>query len=275
MNILPASLQSRVFEHLDRLVDYSQVREKVVTLVQGQKNPDAMEANNVYEDDSRWAEEEEAAWQANEEEMMDLANLALITCHRCKKKGHMARDCKSSPKGGKANGKGTRFMGAYSGKGGNPSSPALCPGCGKSGHQKEKCWKLHPELAPAKFQKKVQGVDDEEELGAIIPICSVEPLDPLSCPGNTNFDKQFPVLSREIKIQNKYTLLEDDNDKWDPSGSKSVIGSVFVTTPMNKLQKISSRRIKMGNGVKSNYHLYLYLYQRNHLSSRGLRYLRQ
>ena len=69
--------------------------------------------------------------------MMDLANLALITCHRCKKKGHMARDCKSSPKGGKAFGKGTRFMGAYSGKGAGPSGPAF-PGCGKSGHVKEK-----------------------------------------------------------------------------------------------------------------------------------------
>ena len=74
-------------------------------------------------------------------------------------------------------------------------------------------------------------------------------MDPLSCPGNTNFDRQFPVLSREIKVQNKYTLLENDNDKWDPSGSKSVVGSVSmtipnVTTPINKLKKISSRRIK-------------------------------
>ena len=98
IHILPASLQSRVFEHLDRLVDYSQVREKVVILVQGQKNPDAMDTSNVYEDEPRWTDEEEAAWIAEEEAMMDLANLALITCHRCKKKGHMARDCKSSPK---------------------------------------------------------------------------------------------------------------------------------------------------------------------------------
>ena len=248
VNILPASPQSRVFEHLDRLVDYAQVREKVVTLVQGQKNPDAMEANNVYEEDYRWTEEEEAACIA-EEEAMDLANLSLITCHRCKKKGHMARDCKSSPKGGKARGKGTRFMGAYSGKGGSPSGPA-CPECGKPGHSRDKCWKLHPELTPAKFRKKVQGVEGEEDQLGVIEICSVEPLDPLYCHGNTNFEKQFPILSREIKVQNKYTLLEDDNDKWDPSGNKSVIGSVFLTTPMNKLQKISSRRIKTGEWSK-------------------------
>ena len=34
VNLRPAWLQSRVFEHLDSLVDYSQVREKVVALVQ-------------------------------------------------------------------------------------------------------------------------------------------------------------------------------------------------------------------------------------------------
>ena len=161
----------------------------------------------------------------------------------------MARDCKSSPKGGKAGGKGTRFMGAYSGKGGSPSGP-VCPECGKPGHSRDKCWKLHPELIPAKFRKKVQGVEGEEDQLGVIEICSVEPLDPLSCRGNTNFEKQFPILSREIKIQNKYTLLEDDNDEWDPSGNKSVVGSVFVTTPMNKLQKISSRRIKSGEWSK-------------------------
>ena len=114
-------------------------------------------------------------------------------------------------------------MGAYSGKGGvNPPGPA-CPGCGKSGHAKEKCWKLHPELAPARIQRKVQGVEDDEEIGGI-QICSVEPLDPLSCPGNENFDKQFPVFSRKVEVQNKYALLENDNDKWDPSGIMSVEG---------------------------------------------------
>ena len=43
LNILPATLQSRLLEHLDRRVDYAQVREKVVSLVQSQKNPDAIE----------------------------------------------------------------------------------------------------------------------------------------------------------------------------------------------------------------------------------------
>ena len=50
LNILPSALQSRILEHLDRLVDYAQVREKVVSLVQMQRNPDAMDTNMVYDD---------------------------------------------------------------------------------------------------------------------------------------------------------------------------------------------------------------------------------
>ena len=56
-------------------------------------------------------------------------------------------------------------MTGYSpGKGGErPKAPEPpCPSCGKHGHGKEGCWKLHPELTPAKFRKKVQGVEGEE-----------------------------------------------------------------------------------------------------------------
>ena len=38
LNIQPATLQPRLLEHLDRLVDYGQVREKVVSVVQMQRN---------------------------------------------------------------------------------------------------------------------------------------------------------------------------------------------------------------------------------------------
>lgn len=39
LNILPSALQSRILEHLDRLIDYGQVREKVVLA-----SPDAKES---------------------------------------------------------------------------------------------------------------------------------------------------------------------------------------------------------------------------------------
>ena len=48
LNILPATLQPRLLEHLDRLVDYGEVREKVVSLVQMQRSPDAMGCSQVY-----------------------------------------------------------------------------------------------------------------------------------------------------------------------------------------------------------------------------------
>ena len=104
-------------------------------------------------------EEEDAVPEAEgyteEEEAMGLAALTDVFCRRCNKKGHFARNCKLPPpvwKGGKAGGKGTRFMTGYNpGKGGQgrakPPGPP-CPHCGKNGHGKEGCWKLHPELTP-------------------------------------------------------------------------------------------------------------------------------
>ena len=47
LNILPKALQSRILEHLDRLPDYTQVFEKVVSLVQSQRNPDAMDCSLI------------------------------------------------------------------------------------------------------------------------------------------------------------------------------------------------------------------------------------
>ena len=45
LNILPNALQSRLLEHLDRLTDYKEVRDKIVSLVQSQRNPDAMDCS--------------------------------------------------------------------------------------------------------------------------------------------------------------------------------------------------------------------------------------
>ena len=85
LNTLPAPLQPRLLEHLDRLVDYGQVREKVVSLVQMQRSPDAMGCSQVYGE-----EEEEMVPGANgyteEEEAMGLAALADVVCRRCNKK---------------------------------------------------------------------------------------------------------------------------------------------------------------------------------------------
>ena len=110
--------------------------------------------------------EEEAGGYTEKEAAIDLAALADIGCMRCSKKGRFARKCKLLPPafspGGKSKGKGTRSMSTYGGKGGANSPGPQCPGCGKPGHAKEKCWKLHPELAPSRTKKKVQGVEEDE-----------------------------------------------------------------------------------------------------------------
>ena len=53
-------------------------------------------------------------------------------------------------------------------------------------------------------------------------------------------EKQFPAFSSEVKIQNKYELLNDDNDKRESRGVKSVL----IPPSLTRLKKISSRRIK-------------------------------
>ena len=47
LNILPQTLQARVLEHLDRLTDYSLLREKIVSLVQLARSADAMHTSAV------------------------------------------------------------------------------------------------------------------------------------------------------------------------------------------------------------------------------------
>ena len=100
LNILPHALQSRLLEHLDRLLDYKQVREKIVSLVQSQRNPDAMDCS-LLDGGSQPVQSEDEAIEAEgyteEEEAMDLAALADVVCRRCNKKGHVARNCKLHP----------------------------------------------------------------------------------------------------------------------------------------------------------------------------------
>ena len=95
LNILPSTLQPRILEHMDRLVDYGQVQEKVVSLVQMQRNPDAMDCSQVYGEEDEGTEEE-AEGYTEEEAAMDLAALADIVCRRCNKKRPLCKELQTA-----------------------------------------------------------------------------------------------------------------------------------------------------------------------------------
>ena len=179
MNVLPASMQSRIMEHMDRLKTYKEVRDKVVTL--SRNSEDAADIGNL--DDSQaggllaagewggWWQNENLGWhgpEPDEEAPADIQGLADIKRHLCGGMGRYARSCATpNPKGGGKGGKTGSYKGGPKGgpKGGKPQgkggkSQQICPTCGKTGHGKERCWVTYPELQ-RKPAKKVQGVEGE------------------------------------------------------------------------------------------------------------------
>jgi hypothetical protein len=70
------------------------------------------------------------------------------TCFKCGKAGHLQKDCKE-------------------GKTTTSQSGGFCSGCGVKGHNKAKCWKLHPELKPTGSKgTKTGGIEKDKETKA-------------------------------------------------------------------------------------------------------------
>ena len=103
LNILPKTVQSRVYEHLDRLTTYEKVREEVISLVQVARGPNDMHCSNVNntEEEERRPEEE---WWPVEEEAYAGALTPDTQCYRCGGKGHLSSSCGTPKEEG--NGKG-------------------------------------------------------------------------------------------------------------------------------------------------------------------------
>ena len=121
MNVLPAAMQNRVMEHLDRLKNYAEVREKIVALCQTASGLDEADCGQVEHD---WQDGCGGNWQEEDwSEEADLQELADMKRHRCGGQGHMARNCSTPAKGngkaGKSGGKGQGQQGRKgAGKGG-------------------------------------------------------------------------------------------------------------------------------------------------------------
>ena len=80
-------------------MDYGQVREKVVYLVQMQQSPDAVDCSQVYGEEEEMVPEAEG--YTEEEEAMDLAALADVVCRRCNKKVISPGTASSLPRRGR------------------------------------------------------------------------------------------------------------------------------------------------------------------------------
>ena len=82
LNILPAAVQGRVYEHLDRLTTYEKVREKIVSLVQVSRGPDDMDCSLVDRGgEEQWPEE--GWWPEENQEGEKDVNAFSTECYRC------------------------------------------------------------------------------------------------------------------------------------------------------------------------------------------------
>ena len=91
-NILPATIQSRVYEHLDRLTTYDKVRGKVISLVQVAKGPGDVDCGSLNVDaDEQWPDY--TNWWPDKEETDIGAFTPETQCFRCGGKGHISTTC--------------------------------------------------------------------------------------------------------------------------------------------------------------------------------------
>ena len=183
----PDELQGAILEHVDRLREYSQVKEKMVMILDARgrlKDPNAMDVGYAGVGDEEWG----GSWPEEQE-------VAAVGhgdhCYRCGGMGHMANDCPTpkgkgkgkedrafNAKGGKnqqkGKGKGAEGKGSEKGKG---KGGVICGYCGKRGHDVARCWTLHPEQLPWKAAGSLDEYYDTQHDGMDgieLSVCCVE-----------------------------------------------------------------------------------------------------
>ena len=86
ISILPNGLQERVMEHLDRLLTYNDVHDKVVSLVQASPkymNGDAMDCSGLDREE----------YYGEDGGEIDIDAISKNLCARCDGFGHYAGEC--------------------------------------------------------------------------------------------------------------------------------------------------------------------------------------
>ena len=105
LNILPVTIQSRVYEHLDWLTTYEKVREKVTSLVQVGKGPGDVDCGNLnVDEEEQWPDDRN--WWPEEEETDVGAVTPETQCFRCGGRGHITTTCGTAKEKGKGKCKG-------------------------------------------------------------------------------------------------------------------------------------------------------------------------
>jgi hypothetical protein len=155
VQMLPDDIQRTIIQHMDRMENYRQVKDKLIGLVQSSatlKDDDAMDVDNLA--DERWDE--------YECETNALGKGSGSGCFRCGGLGHQACQCATSKgKGKEKKGEAKGAFKGYAEKGKGKAdfstkgdgkgyiekaSPEWCAHSGKRGHQPDNCYTLRPEL---------------------------------------------------------------------------------------------------------------------------------